>query len=243
MKTFWVCGHHTVNETIKNPKRKVVRVICKQGSAIEKLCNAHNVTYQHYKHKDENKIIKNKEQIAHQNTFALIEELPNQNLKDISQSSKINFIALENITDVRNIGSIIRTSVCFGIQGLIIEKKNFKSDSMEIFKTASGAMEHIDIYIVSNLNQSLRDIKKKNFFIYGFDSNQGEEFNEATIEKNNNVFVLGSEGSGLKELTKKNCDFLIKLNMAKTIDSLNVANACSAALGIFNYISNKKKAQ
>ena len=114
---------------------------------------------------------------------------------------------------------------------------------MEIFKTASGAMEYIVIYIVSNLNQSLRDIKKKNFFIYGFDSNQGEEFNEKTIAKTNNVFVLGSEGSGLKELTKKNCDFLIKLNMANTIESLNVANACSAALGIFNYISNKKKAQ
>ena len=70
---------------------------------------------------------------------------------------------------------------------------------------------------------------------------EGDEKN--TIENNNNVFVLGSEGSGLKELTKKNCDFLIKLNMAKTIESLNVANACSAALGIFNYISNKKKAQ
>jgi 23S rRNA (guanosine2251-2'-O)-methyltransferase len=55
--------------------------------------------------------------------------------------------------------------------------------------------------------------------------------------------VLGSEGSGLKELTIRNCDFLIKLNMANTIESLNVANACSAALGIFNYISNKKKAQ
>ena len=243
MKIFWICGQHTVNEAIKNPKRNIAQVICKQDSLTEKLCIKHNLKYQHYKHKDENKIVKNNEQIAHQNTFAQIEKLPNQNLKDISQSSKINFIALENITDVRNIGSIIRTSVCFGIQGLIIEKKNFKSDSMEIFKTASGAMEYIDLYIVSNLNQSLRDIKKKNFFIYGFDSNQGEEFNEKTIAKINNVFVLGSEGSGLKELTKKNCDFLIKLNMANTVESLNVANACSAALGIFNYISNKKKAQ
>ena len=104
-------------------------------------------------------------------------------------------------------------------------------------------MEHINIYSVSNLNQSLRDIKEKNFFIYGFDSNQGETFNESSIEKTNNIFVLGSEGSGLKELTKKNCDFLVKLNMASTIESLNVANACSAALGIFNYILNKKKAQ
>ena len=171
MKTFWVCGHHTVNETIKNLKRKVIQVICKQGSVNEKLCNTHNVKYHYHKHKDENIIIKNKEQIAHQNTFALIEELPNQNLKEISQSSRINFIALENITDVRNIGSIIRTAVCFGIQGLIIEKKNFKSDSMEIYKASSGAMEHIDIYAVSNLNQSLRDIKKKNFFIYCFDAN------------------------------------------------------------------------
>ncbi len=243
MKIFWICGHHSVSEAIKNPKRKVVQVICKENSPIEKLCNAHNVKYQYYKHNDESKIIKNKDNIAHQHTFAQIESVPNQSLKNISSSDKINFIALENITDVRNIGSIVRTSVCFGLYGLIIEKKNFKSDSMEMYKAASGAMEHINIYSVSNLNQSLRDIKEKNFFIYGFDSNQGETFNESSIEKTNNIFVLGSEGSGLKELTKKNCDFLVKLNMASTIESLNVANACSAALGIFNYISDKKKAQ
>ena len=124
MKIFWICGHHTVSEAIKNPKRKVVQVICKENSPIEKLCNAHNVKYQYYKHNDENKIIKNKDNIAHQHTFAQIESLPNQSLKNISSSDKINFIALENITDVRNIGSIIRTAVCFGVQGLIIEKKN-----------------------------------------------------------------------------------------------------------------------
>ena len=56
MKIFWICGHHTVSEAIKNPKRKVVQVICKENSPIEKLCNAHNVKYQYYKHNDENKI-------------------------------------------------------------------------------------------------------------------------------------------------------------------------------------------
>lgn len=243
MKTFWICGQHSVNESIKNSKRKIFEVICKKNSSTENLCIDRKIKYRYYQAKDENKILQNNLQIAHQNTFANIQPFPNLDLKNIPESKKANLIALENITDVRNIGSIIRTALCFSIKGVIVEKKNFKSDSIEMYKSASGALEHTAIYPVSNLNQALTDIKKRNYFIYGLDSNQGLEFDEKTISKNGNVFVLGSEGFGLKELTKKNCDFLIKINMSGQIGSLNVANACSAALGIFNYIADKKKAR
>lgn len=243
MKTFWICGQHSVNESIKNNKRKVIEVICKKNSSTENLCIYHKIKYRYYQTKDENKILQNNLQIAHQNTFANIESFLNLDLKHIPESKKANLIALENITDVRNIGSIIRTALCFSIKGVVVEKKNFKSDSIEMYKTASGALEYISIYAVSNLNQALTYLKKKNYFIYGMDSNEGEEFDEKTISKNGNIFVMGSEGFGLKELTKKNSDFLIKINMSGQIGSLNVANACSVALGIFNYITNKKKAR
>lgn len=243
MKTFWICGSHSVNESIKNSKRKIYEVVCKENSLTEQLCNKYKIKYRYYKKRDENKLLGNNAQIAHQCTFAKIDPLPTFELKNICLAKESNLLALENITDVRNIGSIVRTAVCFNIRAIIIEKKNFKSNSVEIYKSASGALEHIDICLVSNLNQALNELKKLNYFIYGLDSNYGEEFNETNISTYGNIFVLGAEGKGLKELTKKNCDFYIKINIANKIGSLNVSNACSAALAIFNYISDKKKAR
>jgi len=161
MKTFWICGHHSVNECIKNSKRQIIEIICKEHSSTESLCIQNKIKYRFYKRKDENKILQSNLQVAHQNTFAKIVSFKNLELNNVSESNKINLIALENITDIRNIGSIIRTSLCFGISGIVIEKKNFKSDSVELFKSASGAMEYMDIYAISNLNQFLTGIKKK----------------------------------------------------------------------------------
>jgi len=243
MKTFWICGVHTVNEAIKNSKRKIHEVVCKENSLTKKLCDERQIKYRYYKKKDENKLIGSNLQIAHQSTFAKIDSFPSLDLNNIDQATNANLLALENITDVRNIGSILRTALCFEISGIIIEKKNFKSDSIELYKSASGALEYINIYLVSNLNQALSQLKKLNYFTYGLDSNFGKEFNESTISPYGNIFILGAEGKGLKELTKKNCDFHIKINISNKIGSLNVSNACSAALGIFNYIIDKKKAR
>ena len=170
---FWVGGKNTIHEISKLKRRTIKQVL-----STKKINTSENLLETLVDPKKINKIF-NDPNFVHQGLAALIEKtkfLKDKDIKNIPEHS--NIVLLDNVNDIRNIGSIIRTSVCFGIQGLIIEKKNFKSDSMEIFKTASGAMEYIDIYVVSNLNQSLRDIKKKNFFIYGFDSNQGQDFDE-----------------------------------------------------------------
>ena len=146
----------------------------------------------------------------------------------------ITFVALEEVTDPRNIGSIIRSAASFNIDGLIIKERSFPSESKLLYKSASGCVEHINIFEVSNINTTLKYLKKKSFWICGFSKNADKNFTEHDWS-GNNVLLFGSEGYGLKYQTIKNSDFLLKININKKIESLNISN--SAAI-IFHHINN-----
>jgi len=98
-------------------------------------------------------------------------------------------------------------------------------------------MEHINIFKVSNINTTLKYLKTKNFWICGFDKNGKKDFTEHDWN-GNNVLLFGSEGYGLKYQTLKNSDFLLKIDINKKIESLNISNSASI---VFHYINNLKK--
>ena len=149
----------------------------------------------------------------------------------------ITLIALEEVTDPRNIGSIIRSAASFNIDGLIIKERHFPSESKLLYKSASGCMEHINLFKVSNLNTTLKFLKAKNFWTCGFDIDGKKDFTEHNWD-GNNVLLFGSEGYGLKYQTKKNTDFLLKININKKIESLNISNSASV---VFHYINSLNK--
>ena len=137
----------------------------------------------------------------------------------------------------RNIGSLIRSAVSFNIDGVIIKERNFPSESKLMYKAASGAIEYINIFEVSNINSTLKNLKEKNFWVYGFDGDGKEDFTD--IEwKGNNILLFGSEGSGMHKHTSKYADFLVKIRINEKIESLNISN--SAAI-VFHHLSYLKK--
>ena len=141
------------------------------------------------------------------------------------------------VTDPRNIGSLIRSAVAFGIDGIIMKERNFPRESKLMFKAASGAIEYINIFEVSNINSTLKNLKDKNFWVYGFDGKGEKNFTD--IEwKGNNVLLFGSEGSGMHQHTSKYADFLVKIDIENKIESLNISN--SAAI-VFHHLSYLKK--
>ena len=160
---------------------------------------------------------------------------------DYINSSKkrrnITLVALEEVTDPRNIGSIIRSATSFNIDGLIVKERSFPSESKLLYKSASGCMEHINIFKVSNINTALKYLKTNNFWICGFDKNGTGDFTGHDWE-GNNVLLFGSEGYGLKYQTTKKSDFLLKICINEKIESLNISN--SAAV-VFHYLDNLKK--
>ena len=245
--SFLVAGKHAVTEALKNPKRKVLKVFLTEDS--KKNLNKQNQDQQLlknikilYKTKKELDRLCSKEQISHQGLIAEIEHLEEIKLKDYlefnEKKKNVTFVALEEVTDPRNIGSIIRNAASFNIDGLIVKERAFPSESKLLYKSASGCIEHINIFEVSNINTTLKYLKTKNFWICGFDKNGDKDFTKYDWNENT-VLLFGSEGYGLKHQTLKNSDFLLKININKKIDSLNISNSTAVVFHYINKIREK----
>jgi len=139
-------------------------------------------------------------------------------------------VILDEITDPQNLGSLIRTALCFGVAGLIIPEKRSASVTPSVIKASAGAALHLPIIKVVNIARTIDRLKEGGFWIYGADAGCGEGL-QASDYSNHACLVLGSEGKGIRPLVRKKCDVLVSIPMTGTIDSLNV----SVAGGIILY--------
>tara|TARA_B100000575_G_C22931915_1_gene539989 strand:- start:18 stop:761 length:744 start_codon:yes stop_codon:yes gene_type:complete len=241
--SFFIIGRHAVVEALKNPKRKVLRVFLTEETKknIHRLSPNKNLLKDikvYFKTKKELDKYSTKENLLHQGYVAEIEHLEKQVLKNfIKEKNNLTFACLDGVTDPRNIGSIIRSAVSFNIDGLIVKERNFPNESKLMFKAASGAMEYINIFEVSNINSTLKNLKDKNFWVYAFDGEGERNFTELKW-KGNNILLFGSEGFGLHHHTSKYADFMVRIEISKKIESLNISN--SAAI-VFQHLSYLKK--
>ena len=137
----------------------------------------------------------------------------------------MNLIALEEVTDPRNIDPI-RSAVAFNIDGIIVKERSFPSKSKLLYKSASGGAEHIKIFKVSNVNTALKFLKGKNFWVSAFDISAQKDFTKHNW-KGKNILLFGSEGFGVKPKTLHNSDFKFRVNMNNNIESLNISNTVS----------------
>ena len=163
-------------------------------------------------------------------------ELERPNLIDFvkkeDKEKKSIIIVLDQITDPQNIGAIMRSCALFNCRAIIVAKDNAPDLTPSLLKAASGAAELVNYFKVTNVKRSLSELKKFGYWIYGFDSSKGANSNHSYTKKS--VLVFGSEGKGIRELVKKQCDEILKLNIKSNlefqIDSLNVSNATAIAL-------------
>ncbi len=244
--TFLIAGKHAVTEALKNPNRKVHKVLLTEDSkkTLYKENQNSNILKDikiFYKTKKELDRLCAKEEISHQGLIAEIEHLQNISLKEYLFSRQDQkdtiLVALEDVTDPRNIGSIIRSAASFNIDGIIVKERSFPSESKYLYKSASGCIEHINIFEVSNISTTLKYLKTKIFWICGFVKDGKKDFSENDWN-GNHVLLFGSEGYGLRYQTLKNSDFLLKIKINNKIESLNISN--SAAV-VFHFINNLKK--
>ena len=241
--SFFIVGQHAVTEALKNPNRTVLKVFLTEESKknIHRKSpnkNLLNGVKVYFKTKKELDKYSTKENLLHQGYVAEIQHLDNPTLKEfIKEKNNITFVCLDGVTDPRNIGSVIRSAASFNIDGIIVKERHFPNESKLMYKAASGAIEHINIFEVSNINSTLKNLKDKNFWVYGFDGNSKKNFTE--IEwKGNNILLFGSEGYGMHKHTSKYADFLVKIDIDNKIESLNISN--SAAI-VFHHLNFKKK--
>ena len=241
--SFFVVGQHAVIEALRNPKRKVLRVFLTEESKKNIHRQNPNInllagTKVYFKTKKELDKYSTKENLLHQGYVAEIEHLQRPVLREfIKEKNDKTLVCLDGVTDPRNIGSLIRSAVSFNIDGIIIKERNFPNESKLMFKAASGAMEYINIFEVSNINSTLKNLKENNFWVYAFDGNGKKEFSNIDW-KGNNILLFGSEGFGMHKHTSKYADFFVKIKIDKRIESLNISN--TAAI-VFHHLSSLKR--
>ena len=232
--TFLIVGKHAVLEALKNPLRKIERVFLTEDS--KKKLNRENQNLNlfkkvnvFFKSKKELDNLCGRDETAHQGLVAEVEQLEEITLKEFlikNKKKNINLIALEEVTDPRNIGSIVRSAVAFDIDGIIVKERSYPVKSKLLYKSASGGAEHIKIFKVSNINTTLKFLKTKEFWVSAFDISAKKDFTKHNwIGKN--VLLFGSEGFGIKAKTLENSDFRFKVNMNSKIESLNISNTVS----------------
>ena len=241
--SYFIVGKHPVIEALKNNKRKVLKIFLTEESkkTIHRVSPNNNLLKDlkvFYKTKKELDNYCRNENILHQGFVAEVEKLENIELKEfIKNEEKLNLVCLAGATDPRNIGSIIRSASAFNIDGMIVRERDYPETSKLMHKAASGSIEHLNIFVVSNINSTLKFLRDKNFWVYGLDISGDKDLTDVKWD-GNNVLVFGSEGYGMKKHTEKYLDFIIKIEINNKIESLNLSN--SAAI-VFHQINTSKK--
>ncbi len=241
--TFLIVGKHAVVEALKNPRRKIERVFVTEDA--KKTLNRENQhlnllknVHVFYKSRKELDNLCGKDEITHQGLIAEVEQLEEITIKEFvinNPKKNINFIALEEVTDPRNIGSIIRSAVSFNIDGIIVKERSFPSKSKLLYKSASGGIEHINLFKVSNINTTLKYLKTKDFWVSAFDVSAKKDFTEHDW-KGKNILLFGSEGYGLRQKTLLHSDFKFRIDINKNIESLNISNTVSIVCHHINHL-------
>lgn len=147
-------------------------------------------------------------------------------------------LILDSIQDTHNLGAILRTAECVGVDGVFITKHNSAPINETVVKTSAGATEHLKICLIDNLVNAIKELKENGFWIFGSSLLNAKDYNTVDY-KLPAAIILGNEEKGIRKLVAENCDFLIKIPMMGKIQSLNVS--VSAGILLFELLRQRAK--
>lgn len=176
---------------------------------------------------------------THNGVAAKVKDIPTCTLDQLlakKHNEKGFYLALDGIQDPHNLGAILRTADCAGVDGVLIPKHNSAGLTPVAVKASTGAAFTVPVAIVTNMSQALKQMKEAGYWVAGTDMANARDYREGMYEEPT-VLVIGSEGKGISPLVKKQCDYMVSLPMAGTVTSLNA----SVAAGILMYQVNQKR--
>jgi 23S rRNA (guanosine2251-2'-O)-methyltransferase len=164
---------------------------------------------------------------AHQGVIALGAARKYADIESVAEAEML--VVLDGVEDPHNLGAIIRTAHAAGAGAVIIPERRAASVTDVVAKAAAGALEHLPVVRVTNINRALEELKERGYWIYGLDE-RGTQAHDQTDYAQRSVLVLGGEGKGLHEQVRKHCDVIVRIPMAGKISSLNVSVAAGVVL-------------
>lgn len=226
-------GRNSVYELLKTDK-EIDKILVRkdlQDEASKRLINvikSHKVKIQLV---DKYVIDKESESGRSQGFIAYVSDYKYFDLSDIVDGAKDKdgfIVVLNEILDPHNLGSIIRVCECAGVDGIVISKDRSASVSDAVMRISEGALNHVKVARVVNINNAIKELKSSGYWVYGTDSAGGEMYKTDLTGKI--AIVIGGEDSGVKQLTKKNCDGIISIPMFGKVNSLNASVACGVVV-------------
>ena len=230
-------GKHSILSALKNKNRKLYYLILTEESSKfwkEQIQVLNLSLVIKIKTKEELDLITNYQ--PHQNSILVTEPLVRISLDEFIFTSKLRsdlpqrIIILDQVTDPQNVGAIIRSAYAFNMDGVAFSQSNSPTETSSMAKASSGAIEKIKIIQLSNMSREIKKLQAANFNVYGLAFGGSKNISELHSENGNIAIIVGSEGRGLRRLTKDKVDQLLEIPINKECESLNVANAASIAM-------------
>lgn len=230
-----VYGRNVAKEILKNDK-KIGKIILQDNfddKEILGLIENKKIKVNKLTKKEFSKFDK----YSHQGIILYIEDFRYSDINDFNDNESSVIVILDHLEDPHNLGAIIRTCESAGIDGIIIPKDRSVEVNSTVMKTSAGALENVKIAKVVNLNQAIKKLKEKGYWIVGTDLENSTDYRE--IDYSGKIcLVIGSEGFGMTKSVRESCDFIARIPMYGKINSLNASVA--AGIMIYEVIRSKK---
>lgn len=230
-----VYGRNVALEMLKNPK-KVQKVILQQGFDDKKIISF----VQDAKIPVLMKSKKEMDRLAeglHQGIILYVRDYQYYTLEDVLKKNPTFIVMLDHIEDPHNFGAIIRTCEAAGVDAIIIPKDRQVQVNGTVMKTSVGTLEQMKIVQVSNLASTIDFLKENGFWVVGTALENNVDYRDVDYS-GKIVLIIGNEGSGISKLVRKKCDFIAKIPMYGTTNSLNASVA--SGIMIYEVIRNRK---
>ncbi|MDV7340322.1 23S rRNA (guanosine(2251)-2'-O)-methyltransferase RlmB [Terasakiella sp. A23] len=233
----WLYGRHAVIGALANPKRNCHRLLVTadflktHGEELRAAVDSVDRKRPDAEVMDRRDIEDMLQGAVHQGVALQADPLARENLEDILGDLAENtlIVALDQATDPQNIGAVLRSAAGFGAIAVVIPDKNAPEVTGAMAKAACGALERISFIRVTNLSRAMEDLKEAGFWSVGLDGYAEMPLSKVDMT-GKTLLVMGSEGTGLRRLTKEKCDFLAKIPISQAVESLNLSNATAVAL-------------
>lgn len=229
--SFILWGIHAVVSALKNPQRKVEKILVTQDALAHKIgrpcIHVTPAELKRYVPVD----------AVHQGVVAFFSPLPPLSLDELDPEEGL-VLALDEVVDPHNVGALWRSAAAFGAQAIILTKHNSPALDGVVAKSACGAMDHVPHVRVTNLTQALIKLKEKGFFIAGLAEQGSLPLGQSSLWPL--VLVVGAEGKGLRRLTLEQCDQTLSIECSPSFQTLNASVAGAVALHHFYHVAHPK---
>jgi 23S rRNA (guanosine2251-2'-O)-methyltransferase len=229
----WLTGFHAVEEALA-AGRALDRIVIARGrhgervEAVVQLARSKSVPVRFEDRLQVDRLAGTRE---HQGIAALAAAKPALELEDLlaAKTPQGLLVLLDGIEDPHNLGAIVRTSLAAGANGVVIPERRAAGLTDTVERASAGALAHLPVARVKNLVRAMEDMKEAGYWLIGLDERAEKKYTEADFSGQLGI-VLGGEGEGLHELTRKRCDFLVSIATCGPVRSLNVSVAAGVVL-------------